>query len=85
MKLEIYNCLFFFPFKAIHIQSAGQSAGLINETRLNIQKLVGNRSNDNETNGSGMSLSKVPFLKIWVVKEESSCVSKFFSKFYIRI
>ena len=60
MKLEIYNCLFFFfffPFKAIHIQSVGQSEGLINETRLNIQKLVGNRSNDNETSGSGMSLS----------------------------
>ena len=87
MKLEIYNCLFFFffPFKAIHIQSAGQSEGPINETCLNIQKLVENRSNDNETSGSGMSLSKVPFLKICVVKEESSCVSKFFSKFYIRI
>ena len=58
-----------------------QLAGPINETRLNIQKLVGNQSNDNETSGLGMSLSKVPFLKIWVVKEQSSCVSKFFSKF----
>ena len=64
MKFELYNfvCVF-FPLKGIHIQSAGP----INEIRLNIQKSAGNLSNDKEIIGLGMSLYKVPFLKVWVV------------------
>ena len=65
MKFELYNfvCVF-FPLKGIHIQSAGP----INEIRLNIQKSAGNLSNDKEIIGLGMSLSKVLFLKNWVVR-----------------
>ena len=77
VKLELYNFVplfFFFFVKGIHIQSAG----LIDEIRLNIEKLAGNQSNDEEISTSGMSLSKTPILKIWVVKEHLSCVSQFF-------
>ena len=78
VKLKLYNFVpFFFLFffvKGIHIQSAG----LIDEIRLNIEKLAGNQSNDEEISTSGMSLSKTPILKIWVVKEHLSCVSQFF-------
>ena len=54
----------FFP--GIHIQSCGS----VNDIRLNIQKLAGNgsRSNGKEIIESGMSLYKVLFLKIWVVR-----------------
>ena len=56
-------CIYFFL--GINIQSGGP----INDVRLNIQKPAGNRSRSNgkEIIGSGMSLYKVPFLKIWVV------------------
>ena len=55
----------FFFFPGIHIQSGGP----INDIHLNIQKSVGNRSQSNgkEIIGSGMSLYKVPSLKLWVV------------------
>ena len=67
MKLELYNCAcvyIFFP--GIHIQSGGP----INDICLNIQKLAGNknRSNGKEIIGSGMSLYKVHFLNICVVR-----------------
>ena len=76
MKLELYNCacvyIFFFP--GIHIQLVGP----INDICLNIQKPMGNRSRSNskEIIGSGMSLYKVPFLKIWVVKAFTVVVLK---------
>ena len=58
-------CVYFF-FPGIHIQSGGP----INDIHLNIQKPMGNRSQSNgkEIIGSGMSLYKVPLLKIWVVR-----------------
>ena len=54
----------FFP--GIHIQSYGS----FNDIHLNIQKPAGNgsRSNGKEIIGLGMSLYKVLFLKIWVVR-----------------
>ena len=47
-----------------------QYYGPINDIRLNIQKPAGNgsRSNGKEIIGLGMSLYKVLFLKIWVVR-----------------
>ena len=58
-------CVYFF-FPGIHIQSVGS----INDIHLNIQKHAGNRSRSNgkEIIGSGMSLYKVPFLKILVIR-----------------
>ena len=68
MKLELYNCarVCVYIFPSIHIQSGGP----INDIRLNIQKPArnGSRSNGKEIIGSGMSLYKVHFLKIWVVR-----------------
>ena len=60
-------CEFFFP--GIPIQSGG--------ILLNIKKPVGNRSrsNGNEIIGSGMSLYKVPFFKVWVVRAFAVVVS----------
>ena len=57
-------CIYFFL--GINIQSGGP----INDVRLNIQKPTGNRrrSNGKEIIGSGMSLYKVFFLEIWVVR-----------------
>ena len=65
-------CIYFFL--GINIQSGGP----INDVRLNIQKLAGNRSQSNgkEIIGSGMSLYKVPFLKIWVVRAFTVMVLK---------
>ena len=75
MKFELYNCAcvyFFFP--GIHIQLGGP----INDIRLNIQELAGNgsQSNGKEIIGSGMSLYKVHFLKIWVVRAFTIVVLK---------
>ena len=57
-------CVYFFPGIHIHL------GGPINDIRLNIQKPVGNGSQSigKEIIGSGMSLYKVLFLKIWVVR-----------------
>ena len=65
-------CIYFFL--GINIQSGGP----INDVRLNIQKPAGNRSRSNgkEIIGSGMSLYKVPFLKIWVVRAFTVMVLK---------
>ena len=56
-------CIYFFV--GIHIQPGGP----INDIHINIRKPVGNgsRSNGEEIIGLGMSLYKVPFLKVWVV------------------
>ena len=64
--------IFFFP--GIRIQSGGP----VNDIHLNIQKLVqnGSRSNGKEIIGSGMSLYKVHFLKIWVVRAFTIVVLK---------
>ena len=75
MKFELYNCAcvyIFFP--GIPIQTGGP----INDIRLNIQKLAGNgsRSNGKEIIGSSMSLYKVHFLKIWVVRAFTIVVLK---------
>ena len=66
-------CVYIF-FPGIHIQSGGP----INDIHLNIKKPVGNRSRSNskEIIGSGMSLYKVPFLNIWVVKAFTVVVLK---------
>ena len=77
MKLELYNCACVFIylfFLGISIQYGCP----INEYRLIIQKLTGNRSQSNgkEIIGSGMSLYKVPFLNIWVVKAFTVVVLK---------
>ena len=68
----MHGCIFFFP--GIHIQLGGP----INDIRLNIQKPMGNRSRSNgkEIIGSGMSLYKVHFLKIWVVRASTIVVLK---------
>ena len=68
----MHGCIFFFP--GIHIQLGGP----INDTHLNIQEPAGNinQSNGNETIGSGMSLYKVHFLKIWVVRAYTIVVLK---------
>ena len=59
----MHVCIFFF-FLGIHIQSGAP----INDIRLDVPELGGNgsRSNVKEIVGSGMSLFKVPFIKIWV-------------------
>ena len=59
----MYVCIYIF-FPGI------QYYGPINDIHLNIQKLAGNgsRSNGKEIIGLGMSLYKVLFLKIWVVR-----------------
>ena len=61
----------FFP--GIHIQSYGS----FNDIHLNIEKLArnGSRSNGQEIIGSGMSLYKVPFFKVWVVRAFAVVVS----------
>ena len=66
-------CVYIF-FPGIHIQSGGP----INDIRLNIQKPAGNssQSNGKEITGSGMSLYKVPFLKILAVKAFTVVVLK---------
>ena len=66
-------CVFFF-FPGIHIQLGGP----INDICLNIEKIEGNRSRSNgkEITGSGMSLYKVPFLKIWVVRTFTAMILK---------
>ena len=58
-------CIYIF-FPGIHIQSGGP----FNDIRLNVQKLARNRSRSDgkEIIGSGMSLYKVLFLEIWVVR-----------------
>ena len=68
----MHVCIFFFL--GIHIQSSGP----INDIHLNIQKPAGNgdRSKGKEIIGSGMSLYKVPFLKIWVVRAFAVIVLK---------
>ena len=69
----MYVCIYFFP--GIRIQSGGP----MNDIRLNIQKPAGNssRSNDGkEIIGSGMSLYKTSFLKIWVVRTFTVVVLK---------
>ena len=76
MKLELYNCACVFIylfFLGISIQYGCP----INEYRLIIQKLTGNRSQSNgkEIIGSGMSLYKVPFFKVWVVRAFAVVVS----------
>ena len=67
MKYIIVHVYIFFL--GIHIHSGGP----INDIHINIQKPVGNgsRSNGKEIIGSGMSLYKVHFLKIWVVRAHS--------------
>ena len=75
MKFELYNCAcvyIFFPGIRIH------SGGPANDIHLNIQKLAqnGGRSNGKEIIGSGMSLYKVHFLKIWVVRAFTIVVLK---------
>ena len=72
MKYIIVHVYIFFL--GIHIQSGGP----INDIHINIQKPVGNgsRSNGKEIIGSGMSLYKVPFLKIWVVSAVTIVVLK---------
>ena len=76
MKFELYNCAFvyIYIFPGIRIQSGGP----MNDIRLNIQKLArnGSRSNGKEIIGSGMSLYKVHFLKIWVVRAFTIVVLK---------
>ena len=69
----MHVCIYIF-FPGIHIQSSGP----INDIHLDIQKPVGNesRSNGKEIIGSGMSLYKVPFLKIWVVRAFTVVVLK---------
>ena len=64
--------IYFFP--VIHIQLGGP----INDIRLNIQKLAGNESRSyvKEIIGSGLSLYKVHFLKIWVVRAFTIVVLK---------
>ena len=64
--------MYFFP--GFHIQSGGP----MNDIRLNIQKLArnGSQSNGKEIIGSGMSLYKVHFLKIWVVRAFTIVVLK---------
>ena len=64
--------IYFFP--GIRIQSGGP----MNDIRLNIQKLArnGSQSNGKEIIGSGMSLYKVHFLKIWVVRAFTIVVLK---------
>ena len=66
-------CVYIF-FPGVHIQSGGP----VNDIRLNIQKSMGNksRSNSKDIIGSGMSLLKVHFLKIWVVKAFTAVVLK---------
>ena len=66
-------CVYIF-FPGIHIHSGGH----VNDIRLNIQKLArnGSQSNGKEIIGSGMSLYKVPFLKIWVVSAVTIVVLK---------
>ena len=68
----MHEYIFFFP--GIRIQSGGP----MNDIRLNIQKLArnGSRSNGKEIIGSGMSLYKVHFLKIWVVRAFTIVVLK---------
>ena len=63
---------FFFP--GIHIQLGGP----INDICLNIEKPEenGSRSNGKEIIGSGMSLYKASFLKIWVVRTFTVVVLK---------
>ena len=69
----MHVCIFIF-FPGIDIQSSGP----INDIHLDIQKPAGNesRSNGKEIIGSGMSLYKVPFLKIWVVRAFTVVVLK---------
>ena len=65
-------CVYIF-FPGVHIHSGGDV-----DICLNIQKSNGNksRSNSKDIIGSGMSLLKVPFLKIWVVKAFTVMVLK---------
>ena len=58
-------CIYIF-FPGIRIQYYGP----ISDIRLNIQEPAGNgsRSSGKEIIGSGMSLEKVLFLRIWVVR-----------------
>ena len=66
--------VYIYIFPVIHIQLGGP----INDIHLNIQKLArnGSQSNDKEIIGLGMSLYKVHFLKIWVVREFTIVVLK---------
>ena len=58
--------MYIYIFPGIHIQLGGSK----NDIRLDIEKLArnGSRSNGKEIIGLGMSLFKVHFLKIWVVR-----------------
>ena len=62
----MHVCKFFFP----GILKNEKSGDPINDIRLNVQKHAGSRSRSNgkEMIESGMSLYKVHFLKIWVVR-----------------
>ena len=76
MKFELYNCacVYIYIFPGIHIQLGGPK----NDIRLDIEKLArnGSRSNGKEIIGLGMSLFKVHFLKIWVVRAFTIVVLK---------
>ena len=70
----MYVCIYIF-FPGIHIQYYAA----LNDTHLNIQKPAGNgsRSDGKEIIGSGMSLYKFLFLKIWVVRAFIVAVLKY--------